>query len=358
MSTQPVQQSPVRVLIVDDSALMRRLLSECLGGEPMIEVVGAAPDPLVARQMIKALNPDVLTLDVEMPRMDGLAFLERLMTLRPMPVVMISSLTDTGAEATLRALELGAVDYVAKPRVDLRHGIKALQAELVSKVRTAAAARVRGPARHVVPPSPATSGFRGSSEKLVAIGASTGGVETLQEILCALPADAPAILIAQHMPPRFTASLAARLDRLTAVRVAEACHGARVLPGHVYIAPGHQHLTLARSGADYVCALDDGALVSGHRPSVDVLFRSVAKAAGANAVGVILTGMGRDGAEGMLAMRQAGAFTIGEDERSCVVYGMPRAAKELGATAVELASSRIAGELLRCCERSGRAPRI
>jgi len=352
---------PIRVLIVDDSALIRQLLTELLGAAPDIEVIGVASDPLIARTMIKQLNPDVLTLDIEMPRMDGLAFLEKIMTLRPMPVLMVSSLTQSGAEATLQALEMGAVDYVAKPLVDLRHGLTELKDELQDKVRAAARARVRGY-------GPRSSGSAGqriaaggswrSSEKIIAVGASTGGVEALRELICALPADAPAVVITQHMPERFTASFATRLNGIAAMTVAEAQDGTRILPGHVYIAPGNQHLEVGRSGANYVCKLNDGPLVSGHRPSVDVLFHSVAKAAGANAIGVILTGMGRDGVEGMLAMRTAGAVTIGEDESTCIVYGMPKAAKLAGAVQTELPLHKIAAEVLKRCQAEGRALRI
>lgn len=356
------KSGPIRVLIVDDSALIRQLLSELLGAAPDIEVIGTAGDPLIARTMIKQHNPDVLTLDIEMPRMDGLAFLEKIMTLRPMPVLMVSSLTQSGAEATLQALEMGAVDYVAKPLVDLRLGMTELKEELQEKVRAAARARVRGygprdtsgTGTQKISPG----GSWRSSEKIIAVGASTGGVEALRELICALPADAPAMVITQHMPERFTASFAARLNGIAAMTVAEAQDGARILPGHVYIAPGNQHLEVGRSGANYICKLNDGPLVSGHRPSVDVLFHSVAKAAGANAIGVILTGMGRDGVEGMLAMRAAGAVTIGEDESTCVVYGMPKAAKLAGAVQTELPLHKIAAEVLKRCQAEGRALRI
>jgi two-component system, chemotaxis family, protein-glutamate methylesterase/glutaminase len=348
VSTQP----PIRVLIVDDSALMRALLSDLLGADPGIVVVGTASDPLIARDRIKALNPDVITLDVEMPRMDGIAFLEKIMTLRPMPVLMVSSLTQAGADTTLRALELGAVDYVAKPMIDLKQGMQALREELIAKVKVAAGARVRS---HGAPPARLAGAGYQSSERVVAIGASTGGVEALQEILYALPADSPAIVVTQHMPPVFTSSFARRLDAACAVAVAEASHDARVLPGHVYIAPGGRHLEIGRSGADYVCRIHDGELVSGHRPSVDVLFRSVARSAGANAVGVILTGMGRDGALGLAEMRAAGARTLGQDEASCLVYGMPKAAREQGGVETELGLAHIAGEVLRLCREA--APR-
>jgi two-component system chemotaxis response regulator CheB len=343
----------VRVLVVDDSALMRQLLSTMMQSDREIEVVGTAPDPLVARQMIKDLNPDVVTLDVEMPNMDGISFLEKIMKLRPMPVLMISSLTQEGAEATLQALELGAIDYIAKPKVDLQQGLAEKQAEIVEKVKIAAKARVRsraGAARASVPPL-ARGGFS-TTERIIAIGASTGGVEALREVLCGLPADSPAVVVTQHMPAGFTTRFAERLDSLAQVTVQEAADGQRILPGHVYIAPGNWHLEVVRTGANYTCRLNDGPVVSGHRPSVDVLFRSVAASARGNAIGVILTGMGKDGAEGLKQMRAAGAPTIGQNEATCIVYGMPKAAHALGATQIELPIEKIAGAILeRCTDR-------
>jgi two-component system chemotaxis response regulator CheB len=347
------------VLIVDDSAFVRRVLTEILSSDPSIAVVGAAPDPFVAREMIKTLNPDVVTLDIEMPRMDGLAFLEKIMTLRPMPVLMISSLTQKGADVALRALEIGAVDFVAKPMVGLSEGFAGLRDEIIGKVKAAAGARVKPlsgskPKARLVP----GPNYR-SSERLIAVGASTGGVEALQELLTAFPSDAPAILVTQHMPALFTATFAKRLDQCCAVSVSQAEDGERVLPGHVYIAPGGFHLELARNGANYVCRVHEQPLVSGHRPSVDVLFRSVAKAAGGSSVGIILTGMGKDGAAGLLEMRQAGASTIGQDEASCVVYGMPKAAHDCGATEVELPLNRIPGQVLHHCQAiAGRGVRV
>jgi two-component system chemotaxis response regulator CheB len=344
--------SPIRVLVVDDSALMRQMLTAILSAAPGIEVVGTAPDPLVAREKIKALHPDVLTLDVEMPRMDGLAFLEKLMTLRPMPVVMVSSLTERGAEVTMKAMELGAVDVFCKPADAASGGLQAHAKELVDKVRAAAASRVRPLGDRTRPAAAAklsvTTIYK-STDRLVAIGSSTGGVEALRDIILALPADAPPIVITQHIPPKFSASFAERLNGLAAVRVKEAADGDRIVAGHVFIAPGDRHMEVRRSGAALIVHLYDGPLVTGHKPSVDVLFRSVAEACGAKAVGVILTGMGRDGAEGLLAMRQAGAATIGEDEASCVVYGMPKAAREVGAVEHEIPLSRIADEILRLC---------
>jgi two-component system chemotaxis response regulator CheB len=349
-----------RVLIVDDSALVRQMLGQLLASDPAISVVGAAPDPLVARDMIKSLNPDVVTLDIEMPRMDGLAFLEKIMTLRPMPVVMISSLTQRGADTALRALEIGAVDYVAKPTIGLSEGFVALRDEIVTKVKAAAKARVRPLSRGaVVAAPPSFAAGYSSSEKVIAIGASTGGVEALQSVLTSFPADSPAILVTQHMPALFTASFASRLNQFCAVTVTQAADGERVLPGHVYIAPGGLHLELARSGANYVCKVHDQAPVSGHRPSVDVLFRSVAQAAGANSVGIILTGMGKDGAAGLLDMRRAGASTIGQDEASCVVYGMPKAAYDCGATEIELPLGKIPEHVLfQCRTTAERAVRV
>lgn len=338
---------PIKVLIVDDSALIRQLLTELLSRDPAIQVVGTAPDPIVAREKIKALSPDVLTLDIEMPRMDGLTFLRRLMALRPMPVVVVSTLTQKGADAAVQAMELGAVDCVAKPLIDIRNGMEELGAELVGKVRLAAQAKPRaqrqaesGPALLSADPRLSTVG------RIVAIGASTGGVETLQRMLTRLPADAPAILVTQHMPAGFTSSFAHRLDGKCAVTVIEATDGRRVLPGHVYIAPGARHLELARTGAHYACRLHDGPAVSGHRPSVDVLFSSVAAVAGRNAVGLILTGMGRDGAAGLLEMRRAGARTYGQSEASCVIYGMPKAAMQAGAVEVELPIEQLAEEIV------------
>lgn len=344
----------VRVLVVDDSALMRQMLSSMMSSDREIEVVGTAPDPLVARQMIKDLNPDVVTLDVEMPNMDGISFLEKIMRLRPMPVLMISSLTQTGAEATLQALELGAVDYISKPKVDLQQGLAEKRTEIVEKVKVAAKARVRSRASSAQRPA-VTAAARGTfntTERIIAIGASTGGVEALREVLCALPADSPAVVVTQHMPAGFTTRFAERLDSLAQVTVREAGDRERILPGHVYIAPGNHHLEVIRTGANYTCRLHDGPLVSGHRPSVDVLFRSVASSAGGNAVGVILTGMGKDGAEGLRQMRGAGAQTLGQNEATCVVYGMPKAAHAVGATEVELPIDKIAQAILdRCADR-------
>lgn len=341
-------EGKIRCLVVDDSALVRQMLTEFLQSDGGIEVVGWAPDPYVAREKIKELNPDVMTLDIEMPRMDGLSFLEKVMSLRPMPVVVVSSLTQNGAEAALRALELGAVDYVGKPLIGVKEGFEALRAEIVSKVKSAAGAKVRAFDREkAAHRAPVAFDHRLSSEgRVVAVGASTGGVEALHTLITALPANAPGVLVTQHMPAGFTSSFAQRLNGMSAVTVSEARDGDRVLPGHVFIAPGNLHLSLVRSGANYRCSVHDGERVSGHRPSVDVLFSSVATAAMGNAAGVILTGMGSDGARGLLEMRNAGAFTIGQDESSCLIYGMPKAARAAGGVARELPLERIAGELL------------
>lgn len=319
----------IRVLCVDDSALMRQLMTEIINSHSDMEMVASAPDPLVARDMIKEFNPDVLTLDVEMPRMDGLDFLEKLMRLRPMPVVMVSSLTGKGSEVTLRALELGAVDFVTKPSLGIREGMLAYSQTIADKVRAASKAKLH--ARGSQPaPVMLKAGPLLSSEKLIAIGASTGGTEAIRHVLQPLPATSPALLITQHMPPGFTRSFAERLNKLCQITVKEAEDGERILPGHAYIAPGAMHMELSRSGANYQVKLNEGPPVNRHKPSVDVLFNSVAQFAGRNAVGVILTGMGNDGAAGLLAMNKAGAWTIAQNEASCVVFGMPREAIALG----------------------------
>ncbi|MBP2844124.1 chemotaxis response regulator protein-glutamate methylesterase [Dickeya oryzae] len=322
--------SKIKVLCVDDSALMRQIMTEIINSHPDMEVVATAPDPLVARDLIKKFNPQVLTLDVEMPRMDGLDFLEKLMRLRPMPVVMVSSLTGKGSEITLRALELGAIDFVTKPQLGIREGMLAYSELIAEKIRMAAKARLPQRSTGIAPSVLLPSMPLLSSEKLIAIGASTGGTEAIRHVLQPLPPTSPALLITQHMPPGFTKSFAERLNKLCQITVKEAEDGERVLPGHAYIAPGARHLELARSGANYQVKLHDGPPVNRHRPSVDVLFHSVAQYAGRNAVGVILTGMGNDGAAGMLELHKAGAYTIAQNEASCVVFGMPREAIALG----------------------------
>ena len=351
----------IKLLIVDDSALVRKLLSEMLGKDRDIEIVGTAADPYAARERIKQLNPDVITLDVEMPRMDGITFLENLMRLRPMPVVMVSSLTQHGADITLRALELGAIDFVPKPKVDVAGSLANYAEELIAKVKMAASARVnpRASAPRPAPVNPgerhtadavlpAVSGRRvlRTTERIVAIGASTGGTEAIREVLEVLPADAPAIVISQHIPAAFSKPFAERVNRSSAMSVCEAQDGQYILPGHVYIAPGDRHLIIERDGARYRCRLNDGPHVNRHRPSVDVMFRSVAQNVGPNAVGVILTGMGDDGARGLKEMRDAGAGTIAQDEASSVVWGMPGAAFKLGAAEHVLPLHRIPAHIL------------
>lgn len=321
----------IKVLVIDDSALIRSLLTEIINSQPDMTVVGAAPDPIIARDMIKQTNPDVLTLDVEMPKMDGLDFLERLMRLRPMPVVMVSTLTERGNEITMRALELGATDFVTKPKMSITEGMREYTDLIADKIRAAAQAKMSSLARPAagVAPAKAPSALRNpliSSEKLLIIGASTGGTEAIKAFLLQMPSDCPGILITQHMPAGFTKSFANRLDSICQISVSEAAGGERVLPGHAYIAPGDKHLLLARSGANYVTQLSDAPPVNRHKPSVDVLFDSAAQCAGKNAIGVILTGMGKDGAAGMARMREAGAYNFAQNEESCVVYGMPKEA--------------------------------
>ncbi len=336
----------IKVLSVDDSALMRQIMTEIINRHSDMEMVATAPDPLVARDLIKKFDPDVLTLDVEMPRMDGLDFLEKLMRLRPMPVVMVSSLTSRGSEVTLRALELGAVDFVTKPQLGIREGMLAYSEMIADKIRTAARAKLTARSSAATPPATLKSGPLLSSEKLLVIGASTGGTEAIRHVLQPLPLTSPAILITQHMPPGFTRSFAERLNKICQISVKEAEDGERVLPGHAYIAPGDKHMELARSGANYQIRLHDGPPVNRHRPAVDVLFHSVAKFAGRNAVGVILTGMGNDGAAGMLAMNQAGAWTIAQNEASCVVFGMPREAINMGGVSEVVDLSQISQQML------------
>ena len=342
-----------RVVVVDDSALVRGLLSEIINRQPDMECVGAAADPLIAREMIRELNPDVITLDVEMPRMDGIDFLSRLMRLRPMPVVMVSTLTERGAEVTMKALELGAVEFVAKPKIGVADGLRQLGDDITDKVRTAARAHARRlPAAPVpgnaVPARPAAVGALGrlSTEKIIFIGASTGGTEATRELIAQLPPDAPAVMITQHMPPGFTKSYAARLDGLSRIRVAEAQDGERVLPGHAYIAPGGFHLSVERSGANYIARVRDGEPVNRHKPSVEVLFESAARVVGPNALGVMLTGMGADGARAMKEMRDAGSWNVCQDEASCVVFGMPREAIAHGAAHEVMPLLRIAPALI------------
>lgn len=343
-----VDSRKIRVLIIDDSALIRRVLKEVVNSQPDMEAVGAAANPLQVPEMIKTLNPDVLTLDVEMPEMNGLTFLEQLMRQRPMPVLMISALTERGSDAALRSLELGAVDFVAKPKLGAADVMKAYADEIAAKIRVASRARVKSRvASTPIGISLPVLGSRvASAEKLIIVGASTGGTEALKEFLIPMPADAPAILVAQHMPEAFTRSFAERLNSLSRMTVTEGVHNERVLPGHVYIAPGHSHMLVKRSGSNYLIELNQTSPVNHHRPSVEVLFRSAAQCAGANAIGVMLTGMGKDGAAGMLEMRQAGAYNFAQDEATCVVYGMPRAAVELGAAHESVAIQDMARRVL------------
>ncbi len=322
----------IRVLIVDDSAVIRQVLTEILSQADNIEVVGTAQDPIFAMNKIRALRPDVITLDVEMPRMDGLTFLEELMRTNPIPVLMVSALTQRGNETTLRALELGAIDYIPKPRIDISEGVIKLGEEIIRKVRIAAKAKVRMPVQKKPPSRPLQSSFRlETTDRIIAIGASTGGTQAVTEIITALPESTPGIVIVQHMPPMFTRSFAERLNSLSRLDVKEASTGDRIIRGSVLIAPGNKHMTIRRNGAMYYTEIKDGPMVNFVRPSVDVLFSSVAKYVGGNAIGVILTGMGEDGAKGLLEMKGAGAFTIAQDEATSVVFGMPRRAIEMGA---------------------------
>jgi two-component system, chemotaxis family, protein-glutamate methylesterase/glutaminase len=355
----------IKVLVIDDSALVRQILVEILRAAPDMEVVGTASDPFVARERIKEANPDVLTLDVEMPRMDGLTFLANLMRLRPLPVVMVSSLTERGAETTLKALELGAVDFVSKPKVDVAGTLGDFSEEILTKIRAAAGARVVAraggvasvPPKHsadaIIPAGQTTRKMLRTTDRIIAVGASTGGTEAIREFLMGLPADSPAVVIAQHIPAAFSAPFTRRMNSLCALSVCEPHEGQYIMAGHVYIAPGGKHLLVERDGARYRCRLNDGPPVNRHCPSVDVLFRSVAQKVGPNAVGVILTGMGDDGARGLKEMRDAGAPTIAQDEASSVVWGMPGAAVKLGAVDEILPLDKVAEAVMRLAEVAG-----
>ena len=347
---------PITVLIIDDSALIRQMFTEMLSSEPDIEVLDTAVDPYDAREKIKRLNPNVVTLDIEMPKMDGLTFLEKIMTLRPMPVIMASTLTQKGASATIRALELGAVDYISKPLgAHTADVLGNLKTELANKIRVAAKANMVN--RNKTAPSANTSQVIpfnppvGGSKNIIAIGSSTGGVEALRDIFLMLPENCPPIVMTQHMPEQFTTSLAARLNNLSKVRVSEAVSNDILKTGHAYLAPGGKHMEIKKSGNNFLCSIREGELVSGHRPSVDVLFNSVAEIAGNCAIGVILTGMGKDGAQGLLKMKNAGAYTIGQNESSCIVYGMPKAAAAIGAVDIELPLNEIVAKILSYCEK-------
>jgi two-component system, chemotaxis family, protein-glutamate methylesterase/glutaminase len=356
---KPVSSGPakkLRVLIVDDSALVRRLLTEMLSSDPGITVLGAAHDAYDAREKIKALNPDVLTLDVEMPRMDGVTFLRNLMRLRPMPVIMVSSLTEKGAEVTLDALSIGAVDYLAKPKIDLAATLADYKEELISKVKAAASARLRATTTTSSASADAILAKRDpqrqlrTTERIIAIGASTGGTEAIKEVLMRLPPDTPGIVITQHIPKLFSGAFARRMDACCQVSVCEAEDGQQILRGHAYVAPGDKHLLLVRDGARYVCRLDEGPPVNRHKPSVDVLFRSVAQQAGRNAIGVILTGMGKDGALGLKEMRDAGAPTVAQDEATSIVWGMPGEAVAVGGAADVLPLGEIWSRVLKLAD--------
>jgi two-component system, chemotaxis family, protein-glutamate methylesterase/glutaminase len=350
----------IKVLIVDDSALVRQMLTEILNSAPDIEVIGVAHDPLMAREKIKALNPDVLTLDVEMPRMDGVTFLSNLMRLRPMPVVMVSSLTEKGADVTLEALDLGAIDFVSKPKTDLAHTLDDYSDEIIEKVRIASKAKVHAldrsaqklnvPQRHsadaVIKKQSRARHFK-TTDKILAIGASTGGTEAIKEVLMALPADTPGTVISQHIPEAFSGPFAKRMDGVSAMTVCEATDGQQIVTGHVYIAPGNRHLLVERDGARFICRLNNGPDVNRHKPSVDVMFRSLAQNVGSNCISVILTGMGNDGAQGMQEMHEAGAPTIAQDEKTSVVWGMPGEAVKLGCVDTVTALNKVAAEITR-----------
>lgn len=325
----------IKVLVVDDSALVRSLLAEIIRDTPDMTLVGAAPDAYVARDMVNQFTPDVITLDIEMPRMDGLAFLEKLMAARPTPVVMISTLTEEGADATLRALELGALDFIPKPKLGVTSGIREYAELIIEKIRVAAGAKVKPLIKKNLPEVSgeqklSSSANLQSTEKIIAIGASTGGTEAIKDLLLQLPAAVPGIVMTQHMPPGFTRTFAERLNKTTRLHVVEAKGGERILPGHAFLAPGGYHLVVVRSGADYRVKLSDAEPVHRHRPAVDIMMESVAYIGGKNVIGVLLTGMGKDGAKGMLAIREQGGYTLAQDEASCVVYGMPKEAVALG----------------------------
>jgi two-component system, chemotaxis family, protein-glutamate methylesterase/glutaminase len=353
----------IRVLIVDDSATVRQTLATILEEDPDIEVMGSAGDPFAAAQRIKKEVPDVITLDVEMPKMDGITFLKKLMAQRPVPVVMCSSLVEEGTQTLLQALDAGAVDIIQKPKVDIAEQLLETKIQICDSIKAAARAKLRDARRSPEPlspekkltadamlPPPARHAMARTTETIICMGASTGGTQSLSEVLVALPAAAPGIVIVQHMPERFTTSFAKRLDSLCQVEVKEAADGDAVLRGRVLIAPGNYHTMLERSGAKYYVSVKPGPLVSRHRPSVDVLFRSAANSAGANAVGVIMTGMGDDGARGLAEMRQAGAFTIAQDEATSIVFGMPKEAIARGVDRV-VPLQTIAAEMLRAAAR-------
>lgn len=349
----------IRVLVVDDSAVVRQALFDILSSDPEIDVMAVAADPFVAAERMRQEVPDVITLDVEMPRMDGITFLQKIMSQHPIPVVMCSSLTGAGSETALKALEYGAVELIEKPRLGTKQFLEESRVRICDAVKAASKVRLRplSPRLRVEPKLTAdaviavasSSAMTRTTEKVVVVGASTGGTEALRHFLEAMPADAPGIVIVQHMPEHFTATFAERLDSLCAISVKEARDGDSVLRGRALIAPGNHHLLLKRSGARYYVEIKDGPLVSRHRPSVDVLFRSASRYAGKNAVGVIMTGMGDDGARGMKEMKDAGAFTLAQDEESCVVFGMPNEAIKMGGVGRILPLGKLAGEVLKAC---------
>ncbi len=368
--------SKIRVLVIDDSALIRKILTEVLSSSPEIEVIGAAADPLIAREMIKQLNPDVLTLDIEMPHMDGITFLSNLMRLRPTPVVMISTLTEHGAEATLNALALGAVDFIAKPRVDVVNTLNEYAEEIISKVIGAAQAKVGNVYKRAVKPpkSPVAATVAEVSEKhsvdvilkaapvkthisptnkIIALGASTGGTEAIKAVVKGFPADTPPILITQHLPAAFSESFVRHIDLATAMSACIPKDGQLIEPGNIYLSPGDKHMLVVREGGKYIIQLNDGLPVNRHKPAVDVLFRSVSQCAGANAIAVLLTGMGADGAMGMKEMHDAGAKTVIQDEQSCVVWGMPGAAFKLGCVDYVVSLEEVANKVLSLVKPGG-----
>ncbi len=350
-----------KVLVIDDSALIRSLLSEIINSYPDMQVVATAPDPLIARDLIKLHNPDVLTLDIVMPKMDGLDFLERLMRLRPMPVVMVSALTERGSEITMRALELGAVDFVTKPKLAIVDGIREYSDLIADKIRAASKAKIKATAAPSIElgksntPNTALKNQNLSNEKLIIIGASTGGTVAIKSFLTEMPSDCPGILITQHMPAGFTKSFANRLDSICEIHVKEAEDGDVIKPGHAYIAPGGMHMSVTRVGDNFCTKIDNNSPVNRHKPSVDVLFSSAAAVVGKNAIGIILTGMGKDGAVGMMHMKEAGAFNLAQNEETCVVYGMPKEAIAAGGVHQIAGIGDIPNLVISHLNRSGRA---
>jgi len=356
----------IKVLIVDDSALIRQMLKTMIESDPELEVVGVASDPFMAREKIKQLNPDVLTLDVEMPRMDGVTFLGNLMRLRPMPVVMVSTLTEKGADITLRALEIGAFDFVSKPKLDFTNKLPEYSEEIIEKIKAASRARVKTIENRsyigslnikekftsdVILPKAPTKHFK-TTDRIIGIGSSTGGTEAIKDIVAELPPNMPGIVITQHIPESFSGTFAQRVNKITQLTVVEAKDGQQILHGHIYIAPGNRHLLVRRDGARYICSLNDGSPVNRHKPSVDVMFRSLAQNVGPNAIGVMLTGMGNDGASGMGEMKQEGAPTIAQDEKTSVVWGMPGEAVKRGYVDEVLSLNRIGKRLIELSHKN------